>query len=138
MYSIADDEPGDNVAGDFPDLFGDVEAENVAAFLFVPKAYSLVLSAELGIFQVVSQEVGYYLELVVSVDADILEDSGGIVDFFLVVDDDVDLDRGGGTVPGVHDLSTTSSTLSYFLALRRLLFFDFAIFYSLMVSFVQI
>ena len=38
MYSIADDEPGDDVAGDFSDLFGDVEAKNVAAFLFVPKA----------------------------------------------------------------------------------------------------
>ena len=59
------------------------------------------------------------------------------MDSFLVVNDYVDLDRGGGTVPGVQDLSTTSSTLSYFLALRRLLFFDFAMFYSLMVVFVQ-
>ena len=38
MYSIADDESRDNIAGDFPDLFGDVEAKNVATFLFVPKA----------------------------------------------------------------------------------------------------
>ena len=38
MYSIADDEPGDDVAGDFPDLLGDVEAENIATFLFIPKA----------------------------------------------------------------------------------------------------
>ena len=51
------------------------------------------------------------------------------MDSILVVNDDVDLGRGGGMAPGVQDLSTTSSTLSYFLALRRLLFFDFAIFY---------
>ena len=48
------DEAGTDVAGDLSDLFGDIEAEDVASFLLVPKTDCLILSAELSVFEVIS------------------------------------------------------------------------------------
>jgi len=49
----------------------------------------------------------------------------------LVINCNIDLSGTKTTVAGVQDLSTTSSTLSSFLAFRRLLFLDLPMFYSL-------
>jgi hypothetical protein len=87
----------------------------------------------LPVLEEVCEEVRDYLFFAVLVDADCFEDFGRIVESLLIVDDDVDLGGGKGTVEGVQVLSTNSYILSYFFALRRLLFLNFPISYSLIL-----
>ena len=52
---------------DFPDLFGNIKAEDIATFELIPETDCLFLTTELSIFKVVSKKVRDNLFFVVPV-----------------------------------------------------------------------
>lgn len=93
LYRVVMEETRRNVASDLFDLLGDVEPEYVALLGVVPKTQSILFPRELPVLQKVSKQKRDEFFLLVFVDGHFFNNFGRIVDMFLVMYDEVDLDQ---------------------------------------------
>jgi hypothetical protein len=100
----------------------------------IPKANGRILFAVVTVYEVIGQQVSYYLIFAVFVDRHAFQHLRRLIEPLFVIDGNVDLSKTKFTVVGFQLLSTKSSTLSYFFEFSRLLFFDFPSPSSAMIS----
>lgn len=83
------------------------------------------------IFEFFNEMTGNNITISIEINLQILDIFGNLLEFFLKLNDNVNLHPIEVTSPVFQELSTWSSIFSYFFGFNRLLFFDFMKFYSL-------
>lgn len=83
------------------------------------------------VFKLFNEMTSNNVSIGIEVNLQVLDIFWYLLKLFLELNDDVDLHQIQVTSPVFQELSTWSSIFSYFLGFKRLLFFDFMKFYSL-------